>query len=191
MAAIAMKLVDHFRLRDEDRELLRKPFGPVIQDPKDLPKFVPRNAMFFAVGDRTSFEALNTAGVRVQSFFYDCLEKRLKTESGITEFLESAPGFKTREVTNPAGTITRDLFNVAIESAKKHLRVKIRGEEDLATLALFATLDYGAVIAYGMPMEGMCIVVVNEEIRAAARKLLQSPTHSRTTNDTTTKKASG
>jgi len=183
-----IKELDYYKLRNEDRELLRKPFGPVIQNPKDLPKFVPRNAVFFAVGDRTAFEALN-AGVRVQSFFYDCLEKRMKTGKEIAEFLESVPGFKAREVTNPAGTITRDLFKAVLESAKKHLRVKILGEEDLATLALFATLDDGAVIAYGMPMEGMCIAVVNEEIRTVARKLLQYP-HSGTTSDTT-KKASG
>lgn len=161
----------YYRLREEDKELLRKPFGKVITDTAYFSKLIPAGASVFTVGDRTSFEALKS-GIRVQSFFYDGLEKRAKTDKDTAAFLDGASGFEERAVNNPAGTISRELLEAALEGMRKRLKVKVMGEEDLATLALFSVLDYGSIVAYGIPLKGMCIAEVNGKIRMTARELL-------------------
>jgi len=164
----------YYKLREKDRALLRKPFGKVITRTDYIKKLVPAGAKVFAVGDRTSFELLKS-GIKVQSFFYDCLEKRSKTEKDVANFLEDASGFEERTVKNPAGTVSRELLNAALDGMRKRLKVKVIGEEDLATLALFSVLEYGSIVAYGIPLEGMCVAEVNGRIRMVARELLHGP----------------
>lgn len=159
-------------LREAHVKTLRLPFGPVVRTASQVKELIPQEGRIFAVGDRTSFELLK-GGVQIQSFFYDGLEKRARTQDDVLEFLENAEGFEKKVVVkNPSGGITCELWRTVLESTKKHIKIRVRGEEDLAALALFRVLKNGDTVVYGIPGKGMCVAVMTDEIRKTAMTLI-------------------
>jgi uncharacterized protein (UPF0218 family) len=78
------------------------------------------------------------------------------------------------EVTNPPGTLSRDLLDAlaaALDSEGPTV-VGVDGEEDLATLPAVVATPLGGSVVYGQPGEGMVLVPVTEATRETARDLL-------------------
>ena len=84
-------------------------------------------------------------------------------------------GSKCIEVNNPAGTISEGLWK-AIKSSileEKNIKITVKGEEDLATLAVISMAPKGAKVIYGMPDRGMVVVDVNQQTKKRANNFLK------------------
>ena len=84
-------------------------------------------------------------------------------------------GIHNIEVKNPAGTISKSLWK-AIKSTfskKKNTKIIVKGEEDLATLAVISMAPEGAKVIYGMPDKGMVVVDVNQQTKMRANNFLK------------------
>ena len=82
---------------------------------------------------------------------------------------------KTVNITNKAGTISKELYDEierAIRIGKK-TKIVVNGEEDLATLPVIKHCQIGAKVIYGMPDKGMVVVDVNQQTKERANKLLE------------------
>lgn len=79
------------------------------------------------------------------------------------------------KVENPAGMLTRALWNAILRAYKlkrKKVRIEVEGEEDLATPACIALGPRGAKLVYGMPGVGLAVVEINPYTKAKVRKAL-------------------
>ena len=84
-------------------------------------------------------------------------------------------GINKIEVENPPGSISNQMWK-AIESSfsnKNNTRITIKGEEDLATLAVISMAPKGAKVIYGMPDRGMVVVDVNQQSKKRANNFLK------------------
>ncbi len=156
-----------YELMDEDMEFLKEQHGPLFKNIDELERAVAGKKVY-SVGDFTSYSLIGRK-IDLQAVFYDGKTRRGPIPQymidGISKWGESEV-----KVGNPKGTITEDLISVAKDCESK--RVYVEGEEDLAALALFTVLEYGSVVAYGLPdANGTCAVTVTPEIRKAALSL--------------------
>ena len=80
----------------------------------------------------------------------------------------------TIELTNEAGTISKELDDQIKKAISKNKRTKIivNGEEDLATLPVIKHCQIGAKVIYGMPDRGMVVVDVNQQAKKRANDFL-------------------
>ena len=84
-------------------------------------------------------------------------------------------GYNNIEVRNPAGTISKALWK-AIESSlseEKSSKITVKGEEDLAALAVISMAPEEAKVIYGMPDRGMVVVDVNQQSKKRANDFLK------------------
>ena len=104
----------------------------------------------------------------------------LKTKRNISldnEQLETIMkiGINKVEVENPPGSISNQMWK-AIESSfsnEKNTRITVKGEEDLAALAVISMAPKGAKVIYGMPDRGMVVVDVNQQSKMRANNFLK------------------
>ena len=84
-------------------------------------------------------------------------------------------GAKEIKVVNKAGTISPDLWNSIKIAIKDNINTKIivKGEEDLAALAVISMAKMGAKVIYGMPDKGMVVVDVNQQEKKRANSFLK------------------
>ncbi|MBC7080754.1 MAG: DUF359 domain-containing protein [Thermoplasmatales archaeon] len=83
---------------------------------------------------------------------------------------------KIIKVKNPAGQITRELWN-AIATAyieDKKVLIEVEGEEDLAALPAIYLAPDNTTVIYGMPCKGMVVVNVGRKEREIVEKFLKS-----------------
>jgi hypothetical protein len=115
---------------------------------------------------------LRAAGVLVDLAIVDGQTLRKKT--GFSKHLPKKRG----RAANPAGTITKSLFDsirkaaASLSKASPQQTILVSGEEDLAVLPAVLFLPQGSVIFYGQPKKGMVAVVVDETIKKRALSLL-------------------
>ena len=84
-------------------------------------------------------------------------------------------GYNNIEVRNPAGTISKALWK-AIESSlseENSSKITVKGEEDLAALAVISMAPEEAKVIYGMPDRGMVVVDVNQQSKKRANDFLK------------------
>lgn len=161
-----------YELKDDDLGFLKEKHGPVFQNMDELERAVTGKPVY-SVGDVTSYGLMGCKTIDLKAVFYDGKTKRGPIPKYIEERI-SKWGEREVMVENPKGTITGELLDAAkrVCEAKNRSRVYVEGEEDLAALALFVVLDYGSIVAYGIPEEnGTCMVEVTPEIRTAALSL--------------------
>ena len=82
---------------------------------------------------------------------------------------------RTIEISNGAGTISKELYceiEKSISEGKK-TKIIVNGEEDLATLPVIKHCQIGAKVIYGMPDKGMVVVDVNQQTKERTNKLLE------------------
>jgi uncharacterized protein (UPF0218 family) len=149
------------------RAELRHPLGPIETDAAAL--LSDAGAPLVAVGDVVTYH-LESAGQAPDVALFDARTKREPVDREI----ESALGDGDVTVENPAGTITEALLDAirAALDADDPVRIRVDGEEDLATLPAILAAPEGASVVYGQPGEGMVHVRVTPETRERARDLL-------------------
>lgn len=84
------------------------------------------------------------------------------------------PTVRCVNVENPAGTLTQEAVDVVRKALKSKgsTYIRVRGEEDLLTLAAVAYAPHNALVIYGQPDEGVVAVKVNQQMKSQVKKLI-------------------
>lgn len=161
-----------YRLREKDLPFLRSVEGRTLfSDFSELAgAHLPPWEKVLVVGDASG---LRVPEDRIFSLFYDGRTRRKALAKGLLSRLKMLRIGRSGElsVANPPGTVTEELFRAAGEALRRPTKVFVRGEEDLATLALIAR-GKRVPIVYGIPGKGMCFMRSDPPMRRRARTLL-------------------
>jgi GTP-dependent dephospho-CoA kinase len=164
-----------YRITPELRAMFKKPFGVLVGGSyaetmaimaevvkKELPP------MIVSVGDRVSRSLFDfEMNPRVAIIDNKCMRRKIKPKS----IAESVV-----QVRNPKGTITEEAI-VAVRAAfeeNKHVQIVVDGEEDLLTLVAVLYAPENSLVVYGQPCEGIVIVKVTAEKKAAVVDFLKA-----------------
>jgi len=160
-----------YRLLKLDKSLrsrLKKPFGRLLKDVRDLET---SSHMLICVGDRVSEEALN-AGLRPKIIVYD--GKVMREDVEIPSVILDYPGREVR-VKNPPGSLTSEVFEVLEEAlgSDSQSKIFVDGEEDMVSVAAVSLAPLGSTVIYGQPDEGLVVVEVNEDSKMKVEKIME------------------
>jgi uncharacterized protein (UPF0218 family) len=171
-------------LKDEDINLLKKPFGLLIRQ-EEISKekifsLIKESKMMITVGDATtekilSFELMPNLAI------IDGIERRIKRSE--LEILNLKNRFLTKnhiynqyQCKNTKGTISKEAYitikKVLVEG--EQAIIFIEGEEDLLALPVFALAPLDSIVFYGQPLEGVVMVKVNNKIKNKSTNLIKS-----------------
>jgi len=147
--------MDYFAPDEKERAELKKPLGRLYRSVAEAKELKGR---IIAVGDFVSHSLLK-AGIYPDIVIIDGLVEREKTEL-------KTEGYQGVKVKNPAGRVTKELWDAvknAIEG-NNPLKIEVEGEEDLAVMPAVMLAPAGTKVAYGQPREGL--VVVNADLES-------------------------
>ncbi len=151
-------------LPDDKREELRKPLGKVV-------KKISRNELkgkIVTVGDMVTM-VMRKEGIVPDISIVDYKIERKEYKG------EKFHAQKTIKAKNPAGMITRELWN-AIATAyamNEKVLIEVEGEEDMAALPAIYLAPENTTVIYGLPSKGMVIVNVGEKERKKVGEFLK------------------
>jgi uncharacterized protein (UPF0218 family) len=161
-------------LPDDLRAILRQPLGDLISGSEiDLGNVLHsiiekrKPTKLILVGDSVSRQA-GEAGIVADVMIIDNLEKRQRAVT------YTHPRKRVITAKNQAGKIEHDA-QLAVERAIRGEAdlVEIDGEEDLLAVIAVIAAPIGSLVVYGQPNEGVVLVWVSKEKKAAAEKILQ------------------
>lgn len=155
------------KLPESLRQSLKKPFGELIRENENPAEKIKQRiknsrAKLIVVGD-ASYEKLLEAGIKPHLAIVDFKVKRQK-------YKEIPYNLK---VNNPAGNITAELWHAIREKMEEGGVIAVEGEEDLAVLPCILEADFGDVIIYGQPDEGVVFINVNGETKQKAGMIIK------------------
>lgn len=158
------------RLPEELRIELGKAIGPIVSS-DGLCDAVGKPFKLVAVGDLCSVSAL-TEGLHPDIIVVD-FKTRRGNEAEIERYFREL-NWKTVDVVNPSGVLTRSMWEGISEAYKSEERVMVvvQGEEDLATLVCIALAPPNSVVLYGLPEKGVVVVSADEEAKQKVKKVL-------------------
>ncbi|MFO7677451.1 MAG: DUF359 domain-containing protein [Thermoplasmatota archaeon] len=160
-------------LPDELRDTLKQPFGTLVNE-EELLTILKKQKKIISIGDIVTY-TLITNNIAPQICVVDYTHKRKQIDPKIAETIK---GFTTEQIkiTNPAGTITDELWNtlesIIKKNNKKPIRIEIDGEEDLASLAAIYLAPSDATIIYGLPNKGIIVVNPTLDQKDKVKKIL-------------------
>lgn len=161
---------DILKLPREMRGLLKEPFGDIISE-SQLKERLGKDDFLVTVGDICTL-TLHDHGFLPRLSVVDFKTKRDEL-SGLKERIQSI-GEISVSVVNPAGTVTKELWNAVWEAfqADTSIRIEVTGEEDLAFLpcALFAPED--AKVIYGQPNVGLVLVRPTDALKQTVKRII-------------------
>ena len=155
-----------WRVPEGKRELFKEPLGTFVTA-EDLRK---TNAkMTITVGDVVSLTVWKEGIVPDLAVYDGRTERRDMTEFAV---LVEERGLAKKVVSNPAGTITRELDD-AVRNALQHgpALIRVEGEEDLALMPCILHAPEGTDIVYGWPGKGMMVLTTDAVIRNKIEQL--------------------
>lgn len=162
-----------FVLTDEQRDILKKPFGRLVADNQItrvlLQTMIGKSDLVVTVGDATT-QRIEELGIFPRIEIVDGREQRTLRQLPPTSITA------TLECTNPPGTLydeSIDTVRRALDS-KTPVRIIVDGEEDLFVLLVCDMYPDGTVVVYGQPNEGIVVVHVNPMVRDKAHGILAS-----------------
>jgi len=159
-------------LPDRMRGELVMPFGELLDESTALQKAV-KCPRLITVGDVVSLRMLEN-GVVPRTIIFDLATRRERTDS-LQGALGRVQGTDVL-VRNPAGRIMPEMVRAIEESfaSKEVTKLRVEGEEDLATLVCAAVAPDGSCVMYGLPGKGIVFVNVDDGVRQKARKFMDS-----------------
>ncbi|MFA0822060.1 MAG: GTP-dependent dephospho-CoA kinase family protein [Methanomethylovorans sp.] len=170
-------MVKTIHLPEELRPLLRKTFGVLYTGVGDdtiqkLSKDLGSPTKLISVGDVTTFHLLNS-NIIPDILIVDDRTKRGPASASVVVGTKHT-GFCEIFVDNPPGVITEDLIDVVHDAIKSedHVRIFVRGEEDLAALPAILLAPEGSVVLYGQPDEGVVFVSITKSKKEEILDLL-------------------
>lgn len=160
------------KLPEDKRHLLKEPLGKLFKNSNDLFNYIDsiNYKKIITVGDVVSAEFLKK-GPKPDIIIVDFIVERANAKEEIKNTINEHPAPQI-EVNNPAGQITRELWNV-IRDTKSPVKIIVDGEDDLATIpaVLHAPLD--SLVVYGQPKEGLVLVRVSEEKKREFKNIIE------------------
>jgi uncharacterized protein (UPF0218 family) len=125
-----------------------------------------------SVGDVTTFHLLNH-GIIPDILVVDDRTKRGPASDRVVVGTKHK-GFTEISVDNPAGVITEDLIDAVGNALKsdEHVRIFVRGEEDLAAVPVILMAPEGSAVLYGQPDEGVVLVKITSDKKEQMEDLL-------------------
>jgi uncharacterized protein (UPF0218 family) len=165
-----------YSVTPELRVKLKEPFGMLIQGSFSetmgkMENIVKREkpSKIVSVGDEVS-RNLHAHQMKPQLSITDNKCMRKKVEPQVFE------GAIVVHVKNPQGTITEEAIAAISEALKcdKHIHIIVDGEEDLLALIAVVYAPEKSLVVYGQPYEGIVIVEVTPEKKAAALETLKA-----------------
>jgi uncharacterized protein (UPF0218 family) len=154
-----------FRLPEGERYLLKKPFGILYHDLKDILPLLAGKKVY-AVGDVVT-QTLLRHGIIPSLAVIDQRSMRAPCED--------IPYYRSHRFAarNPAGMITDELIDRIDQALRKEPSVIIvEGEEDLAVIPVVLSAAEGGILLYGQPHEGVVLREINQEAKKEAEDLL-------------------
>ncbi|MBP1909953.1 GTP-dependent dephospho-CoA kinase family protein [Methanolobus bombayensis] len=125
-----------------------------------------------SVGDVTTFHLLNHE-IIPDILVVDDRTKRGPASDRVVVGTKHK-GFTEISVDNPAGVITEDLIDAVGNALKtdEHVRIFVRGEEDLAAVPAILMAPEGSAVLYGQPDEGVVLVKITSDKKEQMKDLL-------------------
>jgi uncharacterized protein (UPF0218 family) len=157
-----------YKLPEKLKRELREPLGEVIHE-DELSNHLPMDASIIAVGDMVAY-TLYRKKYKPQLTIIDFHTQRDEKVQFEAELKRM--GEHVVQVENPAGEITRDLWQAIKDALKspKSVRIEVSGEEDLATIPCVMLAPNGTYLVYGLWNRGLVLV----EITPVTRKRVET-----------------
>ncbi|MEM2838994.1 MAG: DUF359 domain-containing protein [Thermoplasmata archaeon] len=164
-------LRNDLQLPDGLRAELARPIGPVISA-HEVAGYLRGCGKIYAIGDIVTVSLL-AVGIEPDIMIYDLRSQRGPCDRETILRLQQTPGVTVR-VDNPPGRLTTTLWDAILKASKTRKRVKIevKGEEDLASLACIELADIGDCVIYGIPDEGISALRIDEDVKSICRNIL-------------------
>jgi len=157
------------RLKEENREQLKKTLGPVVKG--NLPERYVDKKPLIAVGDVVT-DILLGQDIRPDVAIVDGKTRRGKFKK--RDWTEE----KTINIRNPPEVIKQESW-IAIEKAilsENTTFIKVDGEEDLLSLVAIALCPLDGIVIYGVPSKGMVINEISKEIKKKSWEVINNMT---------------
>jgi len=160
-------------LPDDLRNILKKPIGQLVNE-KKLLKLIKNKKYIVTIGDIVTYTVLKN-DIKPVFCIVDYKTRRGNCSKEIKNMIKS--NYKKKiSVENPAGTITDDLWNIIKKSLKnldkKGFLIEVKGEEDLASLAVIFLAPPNVTIIYGLPDKGVLVVKPTSENKILVKQIL-------------------
>jgi uncharacterized protein (UPF0218 family) len=170
------KMSTAYRVTPELRVKFKEPFGVLIRG-----SFAETMDEMVKMVEREKPPKLVSVGDTVSRNLY---ERQMNPQLSITDNKRRRKEIKPRifagmrivKVINPQGTITEEAIAVVRRALEGEERVHIivDGEEDLLTIVAVLYAPEGSFVVYGQPFEGIVVVKVTSEKKAAAEEFLKA-----------------
>lgn len=159
------------KLPEDKRHLLKEPLGKLFENSRGIFDYLDSidYKEIITVGDVVSAEFLKK-GPKPDTIIVDFTVERANAKKEIKDIINKHP-VPQIEVNNPAGQITKELWNV-IKDSKPPVKIIVDGEEDLATIPAVLHSPLKSVVIYGQPKEGLVLVRVSEEKKREFKNII-------------------
>ncbi|MAV59927.1 MAG: hypothetical protein CND89_01130 [Marine Group II euryarchaeote MED-G38] len=179
---ISKKLI----MTKEAEIMLKQPFGELIEGKdKDyeyamkimIEKYLKEDVPLISVGDVTTL-TLENLGCSADIAWIDGKTKRERWAQ--SENIDSKKYNNNFTCYNPAGELTKSLFETCKKSLEEWIRNKstsliiVDGEEDLAPLMIHLIAPLGTIVVYGQPGKGVVVRITKEDTKKRCRDILSS-----------------
>jgi len=175
-----VKIVDfsnkgYYILPDDERRYFKDPLDVVLTSDEEIEEFVSliKNnkdiCKIITVGDESTRTLLEKKLTPNLAIIDDHVQRKKVDIVDINDFFEV-------KASNPAGTITLEVWKIITDVLKKDdikIIIKITGEEDLLVLPAILETPYNSKVLYGQPNEGLVVVTVTEEMKIKVKNLIQ------------------
>jgi len=160
----------------ELRRKLKSPFGLLIRGSPDetmvnLKKLIEEKkpTKIISVGDVVS-DNMMKRGILPNVFVVDNKAMRKPIAS-----ISLTAGY-TAHLRNPPGTLSDEAWSIMREAIGRERQtvVIVDGEEDLLTLVAVECAPERSFVVYGQPQEGIVVIRVTEQEKAAARQIIEA-----------------
>jgi uncharacterized protein (UPF0218 family) len=154
-----------FRLPEPERHLLKKPFGILYSDLKDILPLLSGKKVY-AVGDVVTQRLLQNGIIPTLAV----IDKR-----SMRAPCDNIPEYQSHRFSahNPPGVITEELIGcIATALLVEPSVIIVDGEEDLAVIPVVLSAPQGGILVYGQPQEGVVIREITQEAKKEAEVLL-------------------
>ena len=167
-------------LDEKLRALLAKPFGPVLKTKKQFQDLLNKKdyRYLISVGDKSTHYLLKL-GKKIDIGIFDKkIQRKPVPASYIKKFYSAA--YKIKKAKNPKSTITKDLIKKFQECLKfkrkfkdRSVFIEVKGEEDLAALAVLKFCSKNDLVFYGLPKRGMVKLEISEKNKKLANEIIK------------------
>ena len=159
-----------FQIDENSINEFKKPLGTLYPNFEDAITDIKQAKFLISVGDQTTKNLSDNNIIPDLSIIDNLIQRKNHNHNIIQEN-------NILEVSNPPGTITRDLWETidsAITLTKKDKikrQIIVKGEEDLAVLPCILIAPEDTIILYGQPNEGL-VYLEASDVKERAEKLM-------------------